>query len=114
MLPEKSESESVSVAVLGCLSAGFGLVIVSVIFIGGHRFLAAFFPDAIVRRTFSQSARHLANMGGDRAATRADIVHADFPGLYCVIGHFTTSELVGFELIGKRLEAGAVAMLVRV
>src|SRR5271156_3064513 len=112
MLREESESESVCGTALGGFSAGLGFVVVSVIFVGGHWFFAAFFPHAIVRGNFSESAGHLANMRGDGAATRADIVHADFAGFDGVVGHFAAGELIGFELIGKRGEAGEVAMLV--
>src|SRR5580704_883398 len=113
MLREDSESESVSRTALACLSAGLGLVVVSVIFIGRHRFFAALFPDAIVRGNLSQSASHLADVDCDGAATRADIVHADFAGFGCVRGHFATGELIWFELIGKCGKTGEVTMLVR-
>src|ERR1700684_643315 len=109
MLREDSESESVSGAALGGLSAGLGLFVVSVIFVGRHRFFAAFFPDTIVRGNFSQSSSHLSDVRSDGSATCADVVHSNFVGFGCVGAHFATRELIGFELIGKRGEAGGGA-----
>src|ERR1700745_1243627 len=42
------------------------LFVVLVIFVGGHWFFAAFFPDAIVGRNLSESASHFADVCGAR------------------------------------------------
>ena len=93
--------------------SGFGFFVVVVIFVGGHWFFAALFPEAIVGGNFPEGASHFANVRCDCTATGADVIDAERPGFRGVVGHFATRELIGIELVGKRGQAGEIAMVVR-
>ena len=76
-----SRRRAVEASYCDFLRSRFGFLVVAVIFVGGHRFLAAFFPDALVGGKFSERARHFADVRGHRAAARADVIHAELARL---------------------------------
>ena len=70
-------------------------VVVIVVFVGRHRLLSTFFPDARILGQFVQHARHLSNVHGNRPTTGTDEVDPNIASLHRIVRHFLAGKLKG-------------------
>src|SRR5579862_2366413 len=68
-------------------------IVVAVVFVRRHRFVATFLPGTRILRQLSQHTRHLPDVRGDGATARSNEVDTDVAGLRGVLAHFLPREL---------------------